>query len=372
MKFTCTKDNIVRALTLTGGLTSKSVTLPILTNVLLRADEQKVEVVATNLEQAIVVTVRAKVDAPGTFTVPARTLTDFVGLLPNEKIDFELVGGELLVACGKTSTKIKGVSAEEFPVLPTISTGSGFSVAVDQFALAINRVYPAVAKNEIRPELAGIFFGFNTRGPKTLTLAATDSYRLAEQVIDLEQGAEEMRVVVPGRTAQELARALTGTEEGEKSARLLINENQIVINYDSFQIISRLVPGQFPDYTQIIPQKFNTTVKVGTTALQKEMKASGLFTTSGVNAVAVTVDATSETLSLAALSQQTGEYASEVGAEVKGESVKILLNHRYVLDGLAHISSAETKIEIVAPESPCLFTGENETNFRYIVMPIRQ
>jgi DNA polymerase-3 subunit beta len=320
----------------------------------------------------VVVVVRGKVDAPGSFTVPARTLGDFVGLLPNERIDFELVGGELALSCGKTSTKIKGLGSDEFPVLPASVEGSGFTVSVEAITIALNRVLPAIARNEIRPELSGVYFGFNTRGVKSLVLAATDSYRLAEQAVSLESGVENLSVVVPGRTAQEIARSLASAEEGEKFVRLLVSENQLVVNYDSVQIISRLVAGQYPDYTQIIPQQFKTTLVVNTGKLQKEMKAAGLFTTSGVNAVTVEINPEKKAVSLSAASQQTGEYASEVDGEVEGEAVTVLLNHRYVLDGLGQISSAETKLQLAGPESPCLLTAEKETGFRYIVMPIRQ
>lgn len=372
MKFSCTKENLNRVLSLVSGLTGKNVTLPILNNILIRAEDQRVEIAATNLELAIIVNVRAKVDAPGSFTVPARTLSEFVGLLPNERIDFELVGGELSLRCGKTSTKIKGTSAEEFPVLPAVGDGQGQVVGAHELTQALSRVLPAVAKNEIRPELAGVFFGFNTKGAKTLTLAATDSYRLAEQTLPLEQAGEAVKIVVPGRTAQELVRAISSAEEGEKTVRLLIGENQLVVNYDSFQIVSRLVSGQYPDYTQIIPKQFHTTITVATDALAKEIKAAGLFTTSGVNAVALSAQKDHGTLAVTAISAQTGEYASEVGAETQGDNVSVVLNHRYILDGLAHVTTAETKLQIVDSESPCLLTPATGDGQIYVIMPIRQ
>lgn len=372
MKFSCTKENFQHALMLSGGLTGKNVSLPILSNVLIRVDEQKIELVATNLELAMVVVVRGKVDAPGSFTVPARTLQEFIGLLPSERVDFTLEGGELLVACGKTTTKIKGTSAEEFPVLPAVAGGTGFVVAANELERALSRVLPAVAKNEIRPELAGVFCGFNANGTKNLVCAATDSYRLAEQVVPLEQGSEQLRAVLPGRTAQELVRVLAAESEGEKHIRLLMSENQLVAHYDSVQIISRLVAGQYPDYTQIIPQQFNTTAVVETDTLVKKIKAAGLFTTTGVNAVALSVDAATGSIQTNSTSQQTGEYASNIEADVTGNNVEVLLNHRYILDGLAHITTAQTKLQIVNAESPCLFTSTTADGFRYIVMPIRQ
>lgn len=373
MKFSCLKENLSPALTLVSGVTSKNINLPILNNILIKADNQKLEIITTNLEIAITINVRAKVEEPGSFTVPARTLSDCINLLNNERIDFELTGQELVVRCGKSSTKIKGTVAEDYPIIPTVSEGKGFVVDANKLNQGLARVLPAVAKNEIRPELAGVFFGFNTGGAKTLTLAATDSYRLAEDVVDLTNGAEEIKIVVPARAAQELVKALAVEGENKnEGAQILVSDNQLVVSYNNLQVISRLVTGQYPDYAQIIPSQFNTTVNISTTQLQKEVKAAGLFTLSGVNAVSLVVNPTTKTVLISSNSAQTGEYKSELEANINGAEVTVLLNHRYILDGLNNISTEETKLQMVNSESPCLLTAASNEKFRYIIMPIRQ
>ncbi len=374
MKISCTKENLSRALSLVSGVTGKNVNLPILNNVLLRATEQKVEVAATNLELALVVSLRSKIEEPGAFTVPARTLTDFVSLLPNEKIDLELKENELLVRCGKSSTKIKGSSAEDFPVIPTMEGGEGFVVEAVEFREGLNKVLPAAAKNDIRPELAGIFFGFNNPDRPGLVMAATDSYRLAEKKVVLKQGTGAVKTVVPGRTAQEMSHILTVTDESfpETSARILVGENQIMVNYGSAQLISRLVEGQYPDYTQIIPKSFKTTAEINTAQMVKEMKAAGLFTTSGVNAVSLALKPGTGTIEINSTSTQTGEYASEISAEITGEENTALLNNRYVLDGLNNMSSEEVVLKMINGDSPCILMPKDDDNYLYIVMPIRQ
>jgi DNA polymerase-3 subunit beta len=374
MKFSCTKENLSQALSLTSGLTGKNVNLPILGNILLKADQQKVDVIATNLELAIVVSVRAKVDTAGTFTVPARTLAEFISLLPNEKVDIELSGNELLVRCAKSTTKIKGGPADEFPIIPTLEEGKGFSVGTNDLKSALSQVLPAVAKNEIRPELAGVFFGFSTEGGNKLTLAATDSYRLAERVLPVAQGGADMRVVVPGRTAQEMNHVLTtvNSAEAEPTVRLLLSENQISVRYEGVQIISRLVEGSYPDYAQIIPGQFKTTAVISTNQFAKELKAAGLFTTSGVNAANLSLKPTVGIIDITSASLQTGDYHSELAAEITGAEVTICLNHRYVLDGLNAGESDTVEMKVVDGDSPCLLTVPGKENFRYIVMPIRQ
>lgn len=373
MKFSCTKENIAQALALVGGVTGKNINLPILSNVLIKANEQKVDLVTTNLELAVIVSIRSKVEEAGVFTVPARTLADFINLLPNEKIDVSLVSNELALVCGKSATKIKGTSAEDYPVIPAPGDGEGYSVDAKLLRDSLGQVVSSAAKNDIRPELSGIFFGFNVGGEGTLTLAATDSYRLAEKKLPLAQGKKEIKIIVPARTAQEINHALAASaESGEPQVRLLVGENQLVVNYNNAQIVSRLVDGQYPDYTQIIPREFKTVATISTAGLTKEMKAAGLFTTTGVNAVTVILDSKTGSIKTSSTSTQTGEYASEIVGEISGEDNTILLNNRYVLDGLSNVSAQEVELKVISADAACVLQPKGDAQFTYIVMPIRQ
>jgi DNA polymerase-3 subunit beta len=374
MKISCTKENLSRALSLVSGVTGKNINLPILNNILIKVEENKVEFIATNLELAVIVVVRAKVEEAGTFTVPARTLSDFINLLPNENINFSVKENELIVTCGKSSTKIKGTSAEDYPVIPALPEGKGYLVEANLFKDSLLDVIPAAAKNEIRPELSGIYAYFDTEN-KQIVLAATDSYRLAEKKAKLEQGENEMKIIIPARTAQEINHLLglaSDSSESEKNARILIGENQIVVLYNNAQIISRLVEGQYPDYTQIIPREFNTVVTLDTEKMIKEMKASGLFTTTGVNAVSLGIKPKTGTIEISSTSSQTGEYKSELGGEVTGDENTILLNNRYILDGINNFNKPEMQLKVINGDSACVFTPKGDESFLYIVMPIRQ
>jgi len=375
MKFSCTKSNLAQALGMVGGLANKSANLPILANILIKADLQKVELCATNLELAIITNVRSKIEKEGSFTVPARTLTEFINLMPEDRVDIEMAENELLINCGKSSTKIKGVSAEDFPVIPTVSEGKGYLVKAEDLKKGLSQIMPAVAKSDIRPELSGVFLGFNING-NNLVLAATDSYRLAEKKISLLQGNDELKIILPGRTAQEIMRMVSSVEsvesEGEKNVRLLISDNQLVLNYDSMQMISRLVEGQYPDYTQIIPKEFKTTAEFSTNQMIKEIKAASLFTTAGVNSVSIDINVSQSSIGVSSTSTQTGEYSSEITSEASGEENSILLNHKYVLDGLANINNEVTILKAISADSPCLFIPKGDDSYLYIAMPIRQ
>jgi DNA polymerase III subunit beta len=374
MKIICTKENLSNILSLLSSVASKNINLPILNNVLIKAEEQKVSLITTNLELAITAQVRAKVEKPGSFTVPAKTLSDFVNLLSEETVELEVEENELKITCGKSSTKIKGVPSEDFPVVPTTEDGQGYLLDSDELKHGLDKVIQSAAKNDIRPELAGILFDFVSE-KKQLIMASTDSYRLAEKKIKIDQCEKDMRVVVPARTAQEINRVLTINKNiggEEKSVRVILSENQIVVRNNDVELVSRLVEGKYPDYTQIIPENFNTTVSTNVDKLSKEIKAASLFTTAGVNAVVFTAKPDKDGLEVSSSSTQAGEHRSEVNADVSGNEVSTMLNHRYVLDGLGNINTDDCVIKIVNSDSPCLFASKEDDSYLYIVMPIRQ
>ena len=375
MKFICTKENLSHTLDLVTGIAAKHSNLPILSNILISVKDSKVELVATNLEVAIKVVLRAKVESDGVFTVPAKTLTDYVHLLSDEQLEVDLIGNELSVKCGSSETKIKGTVAEEFPLVPEIEEKFAYVIDAQEFKNSLSQVVFAAAKNEIRPELSGIYFGFFTERFEGVVIAATDSYRLAERKVILSQGSEQIRVIVPARTVYEIIHILSlskNVSQAESNIRLWVSENQIAIRYDNFELTSRLVDGKYPDYAQIIPNSFKTDAIFPISVLDKKIKAAGLFTTTGVNAVSFSFDSVVKTIKVSSTSTQTGEHVSDMEADVTGEKNQILLNHRYVLEGLQNMNSETARFRLNSADSPCLVEPKEGGQYLYIVMPIRQ
>jgi len=375
MKFTCLKENLSYTLDVVSPLAGKQSNLPILVNVLIKATESGVEIVSTNLEMAVKAHLRAKVDEPGTFTVPAKTLTDYVHLLTNEQVEITLEGNELHISCGNSSTKIKGSPADEYPVIPEIEEERAYVIHAENLKNAISKTVIATAKNEIRPELSGIFFNFLSERYKGLLMAATDSYRLAESRVVLEQGSDEgVQCIVPARVAYEISRLvqLGKAHEGEENVRLWVSENQIAVRYDNFEMTSRLIDGKYPDYAQIIPANFKTSSTFPVDVMVNKIKAASLFTTMGVNAVSFDLNTSQKTIGVSSTSTQTGEHTSEIDAQVEGDENSILLNHRYVLEGLQHMETDEVEFKMNSADAPCLFKPKGKEEYLYIVMPIRQ
>ncbi|PIT86775.1 MAG: DNA polymerase III subunit beta [Candidatus Magasanikbacteria bacterium CG10_big_fil_rev_8_21_14_0_10_43_6] len=375
MKFTCTKENILYGLQVVSGLATKPSHLPILSHIRITATESGVELVSTNLEIAIKAFVRAKVEQPGSFTVPAKTLLDYVQLLSDEQLSILQEGSELVVSCGRSSTKIKGSSAEEYPVIPEVEEQHAYALSAKRLKESLSQIVFAAAKNEIRPELSGVFMGFFVRDKKGLILAATDSYRLAERFVHVDQGSETTESIVPGKTVTEFVRLLSlslAREQAEHDVRMWISGGQIALRFDQFEVTSRLVDGTYPDYTQIIPTEFKTTVTFSPQILVNSIKAASLFTTSGVNAVTFHVEPSESRVGISSTSTQTGEHETTLDVEVLGETNDIVLNHRYVLDGLSHLAEGDIEFKMNATDAPCLFKAKESDDYVYIVMPIRQ
>lgn len=374
MKFICTKENLSYALDLVCAVANKHINLPILSNVMIQVNESKVTLMSTNLEIGVRVSLRAKVEAVGEFTIPAKTLTDYVHLLPDEQIEVELHGSEILVKCGNSSTKIKGVSADEYPVMPDIEEKQSYVLGVDDFKGALSQVVFAASKNEIRPELSGIYFGFFTDRYPGLVLAATDSYRLAEKKVVVAQGKELFQVIVPARSVYEMIRlvSLGKAKQSENSIRVWVSQNQLALRYDDFEMTTRIIDGKYPDYSQIIPSELKTNSLLPISVLVNKIKTASLFTTTGVNAVSFDLSPERKTINISSTSTQTGEHSSEIEVEVTGEENSILLNHRYVLDGLQNIDTDEVEFKVNSADSPCLFKPKEKDDYLYIVMPIRQ
>ena len=204
MRFISLQENLKRGLNIVGHVSSKNINLPILNNILIKAEEGNIELISTNLEIGITHQVRGKIEVDGQFTVDSKLINEYVNLLSSgEKVKLEEKDNELKIECGNYKTKIKGESAKEFPLIPTLPKQGFYSCKSGELKRALNSVSFAVSNSENRVELTGVLFSFSNG---KLSLAATDSYRLAERELEIKSEAMEgeQRAIVPGKTVQEL------------------------------------------------------------------------------------------------------------------------------------------------------------------------
>ncbi|MFA6918821.1 MAG: DNA polymerase III subunit beta [Patescibacteria group bacterium] len=374
MKISCTQENLNQGLLAVSHIANKNTNLPILSNLLFKIENKTLTLEATNLEIGITANIRSKVEEDGEFSVDARLLANYIALLPKERIDFELDGDNLKIECQKQKTKIKTQSASEFPLIPKIVKENPCIVDIKAFKQAISEVVFSASNSESRPELSGVFVSFTNN---ELVMAATDSYRLAEKKISLIENKYDKKIIIPVKTLQEISRILsifredTNLESAE-NMEIYLTDNQIMFSYNGIDLVSRLVEGQYPDYTQIIPTNHKTKAKINVAELIKNIKTSSLFTRNGIFDIKLDLNVNSKEVVITSSSSQSGENISVVGAEITGENESIILNYRYLLDNLQIISSDFVDIEIGDVNSPCVIKSENDDKYIYIIMPIRQ
>ncbi len=369
MKFSCTQENFNNGLGLVAHVSSRSANLPILSNILLRTTKTGLELVATNLEVAVVTTVRGKVEGEGAITINSRLLTDSVALLPKERIDLELKGTDLVVRCGKHHTTIRGLAADDFPVIPEVTTHDGITLSAPELERALSSVVFTVNPEEGRPEIAGIYFEQSARG---LVVVGTDSYRLAEYVVAEVKGKTSLaKFILPLRAAQEVARIAGMSAEVE--VEVVTNDTQVLWRFGETKIISRLMAGQYPDYQQIIPKKFATKVVAPRDELLRAVRSASLFARAGINDVRLGLAPTEHAITISSANSQLGENTVEFGSTAaEGEANEIVFNYRYILEGLQALSTSNVELEVVGPKNPGVFRPQGQSNYLYIIMPIRQ
>ena len=385
MKIICTQENLHYGLSMTGNIINSNPNLPILNNILIKTENRIITLSSTNLETAVNCIIRGKVEEEGNFTIPAKIFLDYVNLLNKGQVKLELDKNELKITSPNSKTKIKGEPAEDFPVIPKIKKDIGYLVNLNDFKNTIAQVIFAASVSSPRPEINGLVFDFNSQNSE-LTIAATDSYRLAEKIIKLQplvKGSADRKIIIHNKALHELLRILNNLKnvkiEDEKVKIYLSNDNQILFAFsdpeigvdDSVELFSRLIEGDYPEYKEIIPKNYNTKVIVNKQDLIKIVKTNSLFTQSGINSIKMEFSAKNNQLTIFSTNTQAGESFSNLPIKIEGEKNEITLNYRYLLDGLQHIDGDDVILEIIDKDTPCLLKPIDQKDYLYIIMPIK-
>jgi len=377
MKFSCTRDNLHQGLSVVSHLTSKNLNLPILQNVLLKAEGGTISLATTNLEMAIGCFVRGKVEDAGEITIPSKLFFDYVSLLPNENVNIQIEGSSISVSCGNFKTRINGLPASDFPLVPVVKSDRTYQIPVETFRYLISQVLFAVATNEARPELTGISFQMEKNGIETkLICAATDSYRLAEVTINLASETQGEQVIIPAKTLGEVHRILAVfKDEVDVPSHVVMNlsDGQVVFRYGSVELISRTIEGKYPDYRQIIPKQFQTQAVLDREDFMKAVKTASLFSKNGLFDINLEFSSQDGQVSVRSVDATRGENITICPGEISGQTNAVAVNYRYLLDGLNAMNTDKIIFQMIDAGNPCVIQPKSEISSElYIVMPIKQ
>ncbi len=276
MKLSCLQENLAKGLNIVGRAVSTRSTLPVLGNVLLATDNGRLKLSATNLEIVITCWIGAKVEEEGAITIPARTFNDLVGALPQDQVDLELneQTQTLHIACQRTQANVKGIDAQEFPLVPEPDRNNRIRVETDVFKQMINQVAFAAATDDTRPMLTGVSTTFEG---SQIMMAATDGFRLSVRSAHIPGHVETANTVtIPARALAELAR-IASDDTNAVYISLPEGRNQIIFDMENVVLVSQLIDGNFPDYTPIIPKGHRTRTIMNTAEFRKACKTAEIF-----------------------------------------------------------------------------------------------
>ncbi len=364
MKVSILRENLAKALAVCGRVVTTRGSLEILSNVMIATESGRLKISATNLEVGVNYWVGAKVEADGAITVPARLISDVITSLGSEKVVLETEEMTLHVNSDKDKLSIKGISIDEFPLIPSIES-TAFSISAKTLREALSQVTFAAALDEARPVLSGVYFLVEG---DTLTLAATDSYRLAEKQIKLaKKVADKVEIIIPARALMELSRTLSDIVG---DLRVCVNDNQVLFAADEIEFTSRLIDGNFPNYKQIIPDTNDTKAVVSAAEFTSILKVASLFARENANSINIFIRSKGK-IEVNATSSQIGDSSSMVEAEVEGKDGEISFNSKYILDVLANVKEDKIIFEISGKLNPGVIRLEGKGDYTYIIMPLR-
>lgn len=364
MKIICLKNYLKEAVNLCEKITGKNLSLPILNNILISTNERNIKIIATNLELGIEIEIPAKIEKKGKVAVPAGIINNFLSNFSgDENIKLEEQNNNLLISTKNTSTIIKGQSPEDFPIIPRVKSENQNLTPVKDFISGLKSVLYSASISNIKPEISSIFIYSGKNIP--LTFVATDSFRLAEKKFNYPL-PEFNKLLMPLRTATEALRIFDG-KEGK--IKLSSDKNQINMELENIRFISRITEGVFPDYQQIIPKKFATDVIIDKDGLTGALRAASIFS-GKLNEINVAIDANKNLITIKTLSQDVGEYVTNLSAKITGEDIKMSFNHKYVADCLGHIPPGDVLMRFTGEGKPLLVTGTNDNSFQYLIMPM--
>lgn len=366
MKFVCLKEKFSYALGVVEKIIGRNSSLPVLQNVHINAHKGRLILSTTDLELGIVVSVPAKIEKEGEFTVPARTLSSFISTVPEDRLEVELKKAELHIKAGEHAATLKGIEATEFPIIPEVESKHVFEVNSTEITTGLKQVYKAASISETRPEISGVYMRYSPS--KILYLAATDSYRLGEKrVRGVKKQSDDVSVIIPIRTVSEVVRVLSD-QLGD--VKVTLDDHQIKLETSDVSMVSRVIEGAFPDYEKIIPDSHTTKVLMKRSDLINAVKIASLFA-STINDVRLEVNPKEKSIQIGSANQSVGDNSSHVPAKIEGEAVKVAFNFRYLLDGLDAFETEAITLVCNGSNKPALISTDEDDSFRYVAMPIK-
>jgi DNA polymerase III subunit beta len=362
MKFSVSKDKLLEGLQTVQNVVSSRTTLPILSNVLIRAEEGVLRLTTNDLDVGMSCGIEAQVEKGGGTTLPVRRLSSIVKELPSADVLVEVDGKNVAtLRCGQILFKMNGLAEEEFPALPKLNDAKVFTLKQKDLKDGLRKTAYAISTDETRYVLNGILFTFKEN---KLTMVATDGRRLA--LVDLEvefPRSLEVDIIVPAKCISELQRLVT--EEGE--LKMTVGENQVAFEVNGKLLVSKLIEGNYPNYRQVIPAEPKERVTIERGLLFDAVRRVSLLSSDKSNSVKLNF--TKNNLEITANTPEIGEAHEDMAINYKGKDLSIAFNPAFLQDPLRNLVEEEVHLELIDEMSPGVI--KVALPFLYVLMPMR-
>jgi DNA polymerase-3 subunit beta len=367
MDFVTTKENLLKELEVMQGIVEKKSTIPILSNIVIDAQKDRLELLATDLEVGIRTTCEAKVTKPGSVALSARRLYDIVRYLPDAEVRLKSEEGSWTqITCQKARFRIVGLSRDDFPAMPEFDFAKGIPIERPLFIDMISKVLFAITTDETRYQINGTLMILSKR---SLTMVSTDGHRLAYVSGRLEKGASEERieVIIPRKTVQEISRIGDGESEilfGQKDNHVFFKVGKTIMS-------STIVPGKFPDFEKVIPEGNDKLLKFDGAAFAEVVRRVALLSSERSRAVKIALQKGS--VEISSNNPEVGEAAESIDVDYTGGPLEVGFNAKYILDFLQAMGPGTFILALKDEGTQGLLrpVGQEGTDYRYVVMPMR-
>jgi DNA polymerase-3 subunit beta len=378
MNFTILTKELKKGIGFTEKITGRNLTLPILDNVLIEALPNFLKISSTDLELGIQWWGLCKTEKEGSIAVPAKLLNQVAGTLSEEKINIKEKNNTLIIEGKNYKTQIKGVSADDFPIIPNFSKDLFIEINAGKLKEGLMGVVNIASVSQIRPEISGVYFSFEK---DLVKIVATDSFRLAEKVLSFggkggykNTFKNPVSFILPQKAAKELINILNETE---KDIKIYTSESQVLfetfltgVDHPEINLISRQIEGEYPSYQEIIPKEAKTKIILNKDEFTKQIKTAGIFG-GRTNEVVLKIDPKEKEIEVYSQDSEMGESNLSVPAKIEGAEVKISFNWKFILEGLENMKSSEVSFEMQGNDGPSVIKPIGDSSYLYVVMPIK-
>lgn len=367
MKIECEKEPLMEALSITEKIAGTNPTLPILSCVLLKAVNNTLSIQSTNLELGVEVVIPIQSKEDGTVAVPGAIFSNTIQSTYDSAVELETKKDTLVISTKHSETGLRTYKHDDFPSLPAVESAISHTLASGDVVEGIQSVGYSASRSNIKPELSSVYV---YEHDKKLFFVATDSFRLAEKTIHTKQkNALKEPFLLPLRNALEIVRILNHVRGSDVSVK--VGSNQISFECRNIFITSRIIDGTFPDYKQIIPKHHVSEIIMLKQDLLNVFKKINIFSDK-FGQVSIHIEPKKKSFTVSAHNSDVGETKDAIDAVIKGESVDMRFNYRYIHDCLPSIHSDSITMLFTGIGKPLIIKGISDESFLYIVMPMNK